>query len=256
MPEFIPQFALSRAKRSPASRHAEFRATMERGAAGSRYGAPMGWTNEPGEAAPMRTLPVNLASVKRCKVELFRVQITEGYCPAGYYYGSPSDLWEAAADACGAQPFRFRAPSRAAARATVLRYYPAAEFLSSESLDDFLSGYLACAEWLMRDELDAEGTGAVRDISRRGWTRASLRMAETDCADFVSDNAADLDAYTAETGRDMESAGHDFFLTRNRHGAGFWDRGNGACLRRLTDAAHSCGDCDSALLRNGYMALS
>jgi hypothetical protein len=254
MAEFIPQFSLSRAKPAGATRHNAFRAMVEQ-AAGGRYGAPMGWSNTPGEALPMRSAAINRTSRKRCNVELFRVEITEGYCPAGYYYGSPADLWEAAADLDGCQPFRFRAANRAAARATVLQYYPAAVFSACESLDDFMAGYLAAAEWLMRDEMDSEGTGDCRDIERRGWTRASLAEAESDCADFIDSNAADLDAYTAETGRGMESAGHDFFLTRNRHGAGFWDRGNGACLRRLTDASHGYGEADSMLLRNGFMRL-
>jgi hypothetical protein len=41
-----------------------------------------------------------------------------------------------------------------------------------------------------------------------------------------------------------EQAGHDFWLTRNRHGAGFWDRGHGAEGADLTQHAKSFGDCD------------
>ena len=41
--------------------------------------------------------------------------------------------------------------------------------------------------------------------------------------------------------------GHDFWLTRNGHGAGFWDRSD--CLpedagERLTDAAEKYGEVD------------
>ena len=39
-----------------------------------------------------------------------------------------------------------------------------------------------------------------------------------------------------------ELAGHDFALTRNRHGAGFWDRGLGEAGDVLTDLAHSFGE--------------
>jgi hypothetical protein len=38
-------------------------------------------------------------------------------------------------------------------------------------------------------------------------------------------------------------AGHDFWLTRNRHGAGFWDRGLGDAGRMLTEMAHPYGEC-------------
>ena len=37
---------------------------------------------------------------------------------------------------------------------------------------------------------------------------------------------------------------HDFWLTGNRHGAGFWDRGYGADGDTLTEAAHGYGDVD------------
>ena len=36
--------------------------------------------------------------------------------------------------------------------------------------------------------------------------------------------------------------GHDFWLTRNRHGAGFWDRGLEFVGINLTDAAHAWGE--------------
>lgn len=37
-------------------------------------------------------------------------------------------------------------------------------------------------------------------------------------------------------------AGHDFWLTRNRHGAGYWDRGLGNLGKRLTESAHGYGE--------------
>lgn len=40
---------------------------------------------------------------------------------------------------------------------------------------------------------------------------------------------------------DEEQMAHDFHLTRNHHGAGFWDRGLGELGDRLTDLAQSFG---------------
>jgi hypothetical protein len=57
-----------------------------------------------------------------------------------------------------------------------------------------------------------------------------------DCTAFVRDNWADLGTL------DPAQCGHDFALTRNHHGAGFWDRGLGDAGRRLTDASHAYGD--------------
>ena len=39
-----------------------------------------------------------------------------------------------------------------------------------------------------------------------------------------------------------EQLGHDISLTRNHHGAGFWDRGYGPLGERLTAFAHSLGE--------------
>lgn len=61
---------------------------------------------------------------------------------------------------------------------------------------------------------------------------------ESDCTDFVGAQWALL--------RDLDAAqcGHDFWLTRNGHGAGFWDRGLGARGDALTDASKPYGSCD------------
>lgn len=40
----------------------------------------------------------------------------------------------------------------------------------------------------------------------------------------------------------LESFGHDMTLTRNHHGAGFWDRGAGELGDTLTEWAHSLGE--------------
>lgn len=40
-----------------------------------------------------------------------------------------------------------------------------------------------------------------------------------------------------------EQLGHDFTLTRNGHGAGFWDRGNGAQGEWLTEMCKPFGEC-------------
>lgn len=64
----------------------------------------------------------------------------------------------------------------------------------------------------------------------------AMASIEADCRDFVMANWSDLE------GMDPEQAGHDFLLTRDHHGAGFWDRGLGVRGDRLTKAAHAYGD--------------
>lgn len=64
---------------------------------------------------------------------------------------------------------------------------------------------------------------------------ASLRA---DLAEFLDSQAADL----AASGLTPEAVGHNFWLTREGHGAGFWDLGLGAVGDRLTAAANAYGD--------------
>lgn len=232
MPQFQPRHAI------PA------KAGVEPVAA--RFGAPMGWSNTPTHAR--LSCPVN--------VRLERVPIVDGYDPAGSYYGEPADLWEAQAE--GRASFRFRASNLDSAKAEVRKFYAAATFAPTVELDQFAIGYLAAAEWLMSDDADPDSgeVSAERRSKARGWTKSTLRDARADCAEFMEANAADLAAYTESTGRDMESAGHDFWLTRNGHGAGFWDRGSHPCLERLSNAARRCGERDARLDRNAWMTIA
>jgi hypothetical protein len=57
-----------------------------------------------------------------------------------------------------------------------------------------------------------------------------------ECQDFAEANAADL------ADMDAGQVGHDFYLTRNGHGAGFWDRGLGELGDRLTRACEPYGE--------------
>lgn len=137
-----------------------------------------------------------------------------------------------------------------------------------DDVDDFTRGYFAAVEWLLPEQTDSEGNciGPAPYDKMRGFNPKTRRSIIADCKDFRKTNADDLDLYMTYTGRDMESAGHDFFLTRNRHGAGFWDRGpssrnlpkadygNGeACLQRLTKSAHAYGGTHEYLNRSGYL---
>lgn len=74
--------------------------------------------------------------------------------------------------------------------------------------------------------------------------------------EFVSDNLSDLLAYVRgcydgeregydhSQGYPESYAGHDLWLTRSGHGAGYWDRGLGELGDRLTEAAKSYGSPD------------
>lgn len=102
-------------------------------------------------------------------------------------------------------------------------------------MNTFIKAYLECALWSSQDE-DGDPLDSVFGID--DLAPETLRQAIEDCTAFQADNASDLE------GIDPSQAGHDFWLTRNRHGAGFWDRGLGEVGQRLTDASHAYGEVD------------
>lgn len=91
------------------------------------------------------------------------------------------------------------------------------------ALDKFTLAYLTAAMWTADDEapggMDYRDTGRAGDLIAKIYP-PNLEDAVKDCAEFQSANAALL----AQAGNE-EQNGHDFWLTRNGHGAGFWDRG-------------------------------
>ncbi len=105
-------------------------------------------------------------------------------------------------------------------------------------IDEFTSAYVECALWSSADENGEK-------MEEHDVSEELSSVFEADCKDFQTANVALLnEAYShPDVDYDASRAGHDFWLTRNRHGTGFWDRGLGDVGDRLTAAAHPHGDC-------------
>lgn len=102
-------------------------------------------------------------------------------------------------------------------------------------LDTFTTAYIVAALWssIGEDGEPLDGLYTVDDIATD-----TLADMVADCDDFQAANAADIE------GKE-ERAGHDFWLTRNRHGAGFWDGDWPHDFgQRLTQNAHAYGSSD------------
>lgn len=112
-------------------------------------------------------------------------------------------------------------------------------------MDAFTQAYIECALWSSNDNSDPETGGNPLDDNYGPEDIAPETLAKmaADCADFQKGNANHLSA-AAESGEDDERAGHDFWLTRHGHGAGFWDRGLGKIGDYLTSAAKVYGSVD------------
>ncbi|NSZ73902.1 hypothetical protein G6L74_09130 [Agrobacterium tumefaciens] len=97
----------------------------------------------------------------------------------------------------------------------------------------FFRSYVGTALWSSNDESDESGgepMDANFDIS--DLVPATLESMLADCARFYDANKAHIHCDDAPLARDFEGsiaareaamAGHDFWLTRCGHGAGFWD---------------------------------
>lgn len=112
------------------------------------------------------------------------------------------------------------------------------------SMDEFTKHYLIAALWLGLDDDDVpmDENYGLEDIAL-----SALQQAIEECAEFQKDNKSLLLlAYNLYDKYEMEShigafsgaacAGHDYWLTRNGHGVGFWDRGMGDVGEELTKA--------------------
>jgi hypothetical protein len=115
-----------------------------------------------------------------------------------------------------------------------------------------LRQYVETALWSTNaDHLDPEGTGAAGAMDDHyGYgdlAPEALESMRADLADFIHNaDPRALAFWEAELGAGQ--VGHDFWLTRNGHGAGFWDRfatGIGASFgRHLTEKAEPYGTSD------------
>lgn len=110
-------------------------------------------------------------------------------------------------------------------------------------MEKFIDGYIECALWASTLGDDC-GTPMDQDHSIEDFPAETLEVMRADCVDFFEANQDAIEKFCDAIGQDESYAGHDFWLTRNGHGAGFWDRGAGALGDTLSDAAHQAGTCD------------
>lgn len=108
-----------------------------------------------------------------------------------------------------------------------------------DKLDEFTAKYIKTALWSSTDNATESG-GEPLDANYSAEDIHPDTLAEmvADCAAFQRDHSADI-------ATDPSRAGHDFWLTRNGHGAGFWDGDwDDEAGNRLSDASEVYGSYD------------
>lgn len=110
--------------------------------------------------------------------------------------------------------------------------------MKPSDLNEFTRHYVLAALWLSdpspgQGDYTETGLSLIPSVSE-DW----LKQAIADCERFQLENWHALEA----AGTDSQN-GHDFWLTRNGHGAGFWDRGYPDEVGKpLSKAARSFGE--------------
>lgn len=124
-------------------------------------------------------------------------------------------------------------------------------------MDKFTEAYIECALWA--SELD--------DYSVNEIAAETMARIVTDCAKFQEEQAelitdqnypsANAPGWNPDQMWDAdEKAGHDFWLTRNGHGAGFWDGDwSEPAATKLTKAANAFGVVDLYVGDDGKLYL-
>ena len=123
-------------------------------------------------------------------------------------------------------------------------------------LDAFTRAFLECALWSSNDgSRDDGGDPLDMNYTIDDIDPTCLTGLMAECEAFQEANADALDACSMRV--DLAGAGHDFWLTRNRHGAGFWD---GDWFEphatTLTESSHKFGEVILYVGDNGMIYAS
>lgn len=168
-------------------------------------------------------------------------------------------------------------------KAILLRESMSGSFVPRETLTRILTGYLDCALWTEEERLnsdyeeehpnpdsDFESNDNDNDVDNMVHKQSQIK----DFASFTLDNLEDdskiqayldiknfaLNAGQEAVGEALrengpEQLGHDIWLTRNHHGAGFFDRGYDY-ESQLTVAAQNLKEVDMYLSDSGWLVFS
>lgn len=104
------------------------------------------------------------------------------------------------------------------------------------TLETFVTHYIIALFWTETDDDDQplDAVSSTDDLD--GDSYMEIRK---DCEKFVTENRVLLELLPY----DFDQAGHDFALTRNGHGVGFWDRGTDELGDKLTEKCDEYGQC-------------
>jgi len=144
-------------------------------------------------------------------------QIVKAYVPMGYVSGGvtrrgqeiPNEANARACSSCGNY------------NCTHIKLSTGAK---NVDFDAFLDAYIQTALWSSTDESDDRGGEPLdKNYGPSDLTKATRAKMKKDASRFVYGDKGRSNAMAVFIEGNEAKAGHDFWLTRNGHGAGFWD---------------------------------
>lgn len=119
---------------------------------------------------------------------------------------------------------------------------PDTDSVPTAFIETAIADYIECAMWSSLHYpdpgQDSEPVPLDSVADNDDLSDELVEHVREDVTAFVTANWADVQSL------DAGQVGHDFWLTRSGHGAGFWDRGLGELGDRLTSASKTYGNED------------
>lgn len=106
------------------------------------------------------------------------------------------------------------------------------------ALKHFIEGFKVAAVWSLLDDNEEP---LDRNYSPDDFSDEAMKLIEEDCSRFYAQHAELWQSPDGSNAMLDARAGSDFWLTRNGHGAGFWD-GAYANDEALAEAAEDFGE--------------
>jgi len=136
------------------------------------------------------------------------------------------------------------------------------ERINGVDVAEFISGYITAMLWSSHDESNESGGRPMdANYSEDDLTDDARERCEVECKAFLYrvGYMIDDEQFTGnrpDGGTLAAYAGHDFWLTRNGHGAGFWD-GDWAetADKILTGAAKAFGELNPYVTEGGQIDI-
>jgi hypothetical protein len=127
--------------------------------------------------------------------------------------------------------------------------------INQKYIDTFTAAYVAAANTLFDDATRDSGASdeVIEKSQNAAWSEAALELAKEECGCFIEIHKDVLDNLSERGAMFAPNAGNDLWLTRNGHGAGFWDRGLGADGETLSKTARAMGAVDVVLADDGML---